>query len=168
VQHAEQSNSTLNQNLEDNVKKAMSLGMLIQPPIIQTPELLSGVGLVVLTIGDGIRLLLCKVCNVCLEPKPCQVHNHLLGHNNRRALKRPHDGGQCRVITITLNPNFASFFDEIEFTQLQNSRLERYTTFLPQELLPVISNITVVNRYRCKADGCAYYCASKKTIANHH
>ncbi len=71
VQHAQQNNSALNQNLDDTVQKAMSLGMLIQPPVEQTLELLRDVGLIVLNIMDGIRLLLCKVCNVCLEPKPC-------------------------------------------------------------------------------------------------
>ncbi len=92
VQHAERNNSALNQNLNDTLQKAMSLGMLIQPPVEQTPELLRDVGLVVLNIMDGIRLLLCKVCNVCLEPKPCQVHTHLLGHDNRRAPKRHRNG----------------------------------------------------------------------------
>ncbi len=92
VQHAERNNSALNQNLDDTLQKAMSLGMLIQPPVEQTPELLRDVGLVVLNIMDGIRLLLCKVCNVCLEPKPCQVHTHLLGHDNRRAPKRHRNG----------------------------------------------------------------------------
>jgi hypothetical protein len=63
------------------------MGMLIQPPIEQTPELLYDVSLVVLNIMDGICLLLCKVCNVCLEPKPYQVHNHLLGHDNHQTPK---------------------------------------------------------------------------------
>jgi hypothetical protein len=31
----------------------------------------------------------------------------------------------------------------------------------------VVLGIMVVNGYRCKADGCACYCTSKKTIANH-
>jgi hypothetical protein len=31
----------------------------------------------------------------------------------------------------------------------------------------VVPGILVVNGYRCTADECAYYCASKKTIANH-
>jgi hypothetical protein len=82
VQHAEQSNSALNQDLDDNAQKAMSLGMLIQPPIEQTPELLRDVGLAVLNIADGIRLLLCRVCNICPEPKVRRVHNHFLGHDN--------------------------------------------------------------------------------------
>jgi hypothetical protein len=56
-QHAEQNNSAPNRNLDDNVQQAMSLGMLIQPPIEQTPELLRDVGLVVLSIVDGIRLV---------------------------------------------------------------------------------------------------------------
>jgi hypothetical protein len=60
----------------------MAMGMLIQPPIEPTPQLLLDVGLVVLDIMDGVRLLLCKACNVCLEPKPCQVHSHLLVHDN--------------------------------------------------------------------------------------
>ncbi len=64
--------------------------------------------------------------------------------------------------------DFASLFEEIEFTPLQDPRLERYTTSPPPELLPVAPGITVVNGYRCKADGCVYYCASRKTIANHH
>jgi len=72
VQHAQQNNSALNQNLDDTVQKAMSLGMLIQPPVEQTLELLRDVGLIVLNIMDGIRLLLCKVCNVCLEPSPAR------------------------------------------------------------------------------------------------
>ncbi len=58
--------------------------MLIQPPIEQTPELLRDVGLAVLNIADGIRLLLCRVCDVCLEPEARRVHNHLLGHDNWR------------------------------------------------------------------------------------
>jgi hypothetical protein len=66
----EQNNSALNELHEDNVQKAMSMGMLIQPPVEQTSELLRDVGLV-LNIVDGIRLILCKVCDVCLEPKPC-------------------------------------------------------------------------------------------------
>ncbi len=57
--------------------------------------------------------------------------------------------------------------DEIGFTQLQDSRLEKYTTSPPRELLPMVPGILVVNGYRCNADGCAYYCASKKSIANH-
>ncbi|CAK9274087.1 unnamed protein product [Sphagnum jensenii] len=64
--------------------------------------------------------------------------------------------------------DFASLFEEIEFTPLQDPRLERYTTSPPPELLPVAPGITVVNGYRCKANGCVYYCASRKTIANHH
>jgi hypothetical protein len=96
----------------------MSMGMLIQPPVEQTPELLRDVGLVVLNIVDGIRLLLCKVCDVCLEPKPCQVHNHLLGHDNHRAPKRRRNAGGHRVTTIPPLTNFAPLFDEIEFTQL--------------------------------------------------
>jgi hypothetical protein len=39
----------------------MSMGMLIEPPIEQTPKLLCDVGLIVLNIVDGIRLLLCRV-----------------------------------------------------------------------------------------------------------
>jgi hypothetical protein len=145
----------------------MSLSMLIQPPVGQTPELLRDVGFIVLNIMDGIRLLLCKVCNVCLEPKPCQVQTHLLGHDNHRAPKRHRNGCQRRVTTISLVMDFASLFDEIEFTPLQDPRLERYTRSPPSELLPVVSGIMVVNGYRCKADGCVYYCTSKKTIANH-
>jgi hypothetical protein len=118
VQHAEQNNSTLNQNLDDTVRKAMSLGMLIQPPVEQTLELLRDVGLVVLNIMDGFRLLLCKVCNVCLEPKPCQVQTHLLGHDNRRAPKQHRNGRHRRVTTISLVMDFASLFDEIELTLL--------------------------------------------------
>jgi hypothetical protein len=163
----EQSNSAFNQLLDDNVQKAMSMGMLIQAPVEQTPELLRDVGLVVFNIVDGICLLLCKVCDVCLELKPCQVHNHLLGHDNRRAPKRHCNSGRHRVTTITPLTNLAPLFDEIEFTQLQNPRLERYTTSPPQELLPVVPGITIVNGYRCKVDGCAYYSASKRTIANH-
>ncbi|CAM6004967.1 unnamed protein product [Sphagnum balticum] len=138
VQHAQQNNSALNQNLDDTVQKAMSLGMLIQPPVEQTPELLRDVGLIVLNIMDGIRLLLCKVCNVCLEPKPCQVHTHLLGHDNRRAPKRHRNGRQRRVTTIPPVMDFASLFEEIEFTPLQDPRLERYTTSPPPELLSVV------------------------------
>ncbi|CAM6013301.1 unnamed protein product [Sphagnum balticum] len=167
VQHVEKNNSALNQNLDDIVQKAMSLGMLIQPPVEQTPELLRDVGLIVLNITDGIRLLLCKVCNICLEPKPCQVHTHLLGHDNRRAPKRYRNGRQRRVTTIPPVMGFASLFDEIEFTPLQDPRLERYTTSPPPEFLLVVPGITVVNGYRCKVDGCVYYCASRKTIANH-
>ncbi len=70
MQHVEQNNSALNELHDDNVQKAMSMGMLIQPPVEQTSELLRDVGLV-LNIVDGIRLILCKVCDVCLEPKPC-------------------------------------------------------------------------------------------------
>jgi hypothetical protein len=114
----EQNNSALNRNLDNNVQKAMSLGMLIQPPIEQTPELLCDVGLVVLNIVDGIRLLLCKVCNVCLEPEPSQVRNHLLGHDNRRAPKRHRNGGPHRVTTIPPDIDFTSSFDEIQFTRL--------------------------------------------------
>ncbi len=44
--HAEQSNSALNQHLNDDAQiRAMSMGMLIKPPIEQTPELLRDVGL---------------------------------------------------------------------------------------------------------------------------
>jgi hypothetical protein len=78
----EQNNSTLNQRFDNNVQKTMSMGMLIQLPIEQTPKLLCDVGFVIINIMDDIHLLLCKVCNVCLEPKPCQMHNHLLGHDN--------------------------------------------------------------------------------------
>jgi hypothetical protein len=85
VRHAEKSNSTLNQDLDDDAQ--MSLGMLIEAPIEQTLELPRDVGLTVLNIADGIRLLLCRVCNVCLEPKARRVHNHLLGHDNWRAPK---------------------------------------------------------------------------------
>ncbi|CAK9222152.1 unnamed protein product [Sphagnum troendelagicum] len=63
--------------------------------------------------------------------------------------------------------DFASLFEEIEFTPLQDPRLERYTTSPPLELLPVVPGITVVNGYRCKADGCAYYSATRKTMGNH-
>ncbi|CAK9856542.1 unnamed protein product [Sphagnum jensenii] len=145
----------------------MSMGMLIQPPVEQTPELLRDAGLVVLNIVDGIRLLLCKVCGVCLEPKPCQVHNHLLGHDNHRAPKRRRNAGGHRVTAIAPLTDFAPLFDDIEFTQLQDPRLERYTTSPLQELLLVVPGIRVINGYRCKADGCAYYSASKRTIANH-
>ncbi len=96
----------------------MSLGMLIQSPVEQTLELLRDVGLVVLNIMDGFRLLLCKVCNVCLEPKPYQVQTHLLGHDNRRAPKRHRNGRHRRVTTISLVMDFASLFDEIELTLL--------------------------------------------------
>jgi hypothetical protein len=147
VQHAEKNNSTLNQNLNDTMQKAMSLGMLIQLPVEQTPELLCDVGLIVLNITDGIRLLLCKVCNVCLEPKPCQVHTHSLGHDNRRAPKRYRNSRQRRVTTIPPVMGFASLFDEIEFTPLQDPRLERYTTSPPPELLPMVPGITIVNGY---------------------
>jgi hypothetical protein len=61
----------LNQNLDDNAQKAMSLGMLIQLPIKQMLELLRDVGPIVLNIVDGIRLVLCRVYNICLEPEPC-------------------------------------------------------------------------------------------------
>ncbi len=166
-QHGEQNNSAPNGNLDDNVQKAMSLGMLIQPPIEQTPELLRDVGLVVLNIMDGIRLLLCKVCNVCLEPEPSRVRNHLLGHDDRRAPKRHRNGGPHRVTTIPLDIDFTSSFDEIQFTRLQDPRLERYIASPRQELLPVVPGITIVNGYRCKADGCAYYSATKKVMGNH-
>jgi hypothetical protein len=146
----------------------MSLGMLIQPPIEQTPKFFHDVGLVILNIMDSIHLLLCKVCNVCLEPKPYQVHNHLLGHDNHRAPKWHRNGGQCRVTTIPPITNFTSLFDEIEFTQLQDPCLEKYTTSPPHELLLVVPGITIINGYWCKAYGCVYYYTSRKTIANHH
>jgi hypothetical protein len=95
------------------------------------------------------------------------MDNHLLGHNNRRAPKRHHNGGQHCVTTIPPVTDFTSSFNEIEFTQLQDPRLERYTTSPRQELLPVVPGIIVVNVYWCKVDGCAYYGVSKKTIANH-
>jgi hypothetical protein len=76
---------------------------------------------------DGICLLLCKVCNVCLESKPCQVHNHLLGHDNHRTPNR--NGGQHHVNTVPPFTDFTSLFNEIEFTQLQDHRFEKYTTF---------------------------------------
>jgi len=130
VRHAEQSDSALNQDFDDNDAqiRAMSLGMLIQPPIEQTPELLRDVGLAVLNIADGIRLLLCRVCDVCLEPEASRVHNHLLGHDDWRAPKRHRNGGIRRVTGIPPVTDFASSFDEIEFTQLQDPCLERYTT----------------------------------------
>jgi hypothetical protein len=62
--HAEQSNSALNQHLDDDDDaqiRAISLGMLIEAPIEQRPELLRDVGIRVLNIVDGIRLLLCRV-----------------------------------------------------------------------------------------------------------
>ncbi len=127
------------------------MGMLIQPPIEQTPKLFRDVGLVVFNIMDDIRLLLCKVYNVCLELKPCQVRNHLLGHDNHRAPKRDRNDGQHHVITIPHVTNFASLFDKIEFTQFQDPCLERHTTSPPQELLPMVSRIMVVNGYQCKA-----------------
>jgi hypothetical protein len=167
VQHAEQSNSALNQDLDDNAQKAMSLGMLIEPPIEQTPELLCDVSLAVFDIADGIRLLLCRVCNLCLEPEARRAHNHLLGHNNWRAPKRRHNDGPHCVTGIPPVTDFASSLDEIEFTQLQNPRLERYTTSPQQELLPVVPRIRVVNEYQCEADGCAYYSATKKIMGNH-
>jgi hypothetical protein len=167
VQHAEQSNSALNQNLHNNVQKAMSLGMLIEPPIERTPEWLRDVGLAIFDIAYGIRLLLCRVCNICLEPKARRVHSHLLGHDNWRAPKRHRDGGARRVTAIPLVTDFASSLDEIEFTQLRDPRLERYTTSPRRELLPVVPGIRVVNRYRCEADGCAYYSATKKIMGNH-
>jgi hypothetical protein len=83
--HAEQNNFALNQHLDNNNDAqitAMSLGMFIEPPIEQTSELLRDLGLTVLNIADGIRLLLCRVCNVCLEPEARRVHNRLLGHDN--------------------------------------------------------------------------------------
>jgi hypothetical protein len=167
VQHAEQSNSALNQDLDDNAQKAMSLGMLIEPPIEQTPELFCDVGLAVLDIADGIRFLLCRVYNVCLEPEARHVNNHLLGHNNWRAPKQHHNGGPHRVTRIPPITDFASSLDEIEFTQLQDPRLERYTTSPRQELLPVVPGIKVVNGYQCEADGCAYYSATKNITGNH-
>ncbi|CAN5957261.1 unnamed protein product [Sphagnum jensenii] len=69
----------------------------------------------------------------------------------------------CRV----RNVYFASPFDEIEFTQLQDPRLEKYTTSAQHELLPVVQGIRVVNGYRCEADGCGYYSATKKVMGNH-
>ncbi|CAK9868445.1 unnamed protein product [Sphagnum jensenii] len=94
------------------------MGMLILPPVEQTPQLLRNAGLVVLDITDGIRLLLCKVSNVCLEPRACQVHNHLYGHDDRRAPKRSRNGGRCRVNTIPPVADFTASLDEIGFTQL--------------------------------------------------
>jgi hypothetical protein len=90
---------------------------------------------------------LCRVCDVCLEPKARHVHNHLLGHDNWRAPKRHRNSGLRRVTGIPPVTDFTSSFDEIEFTQLRNPRLERYTTFPRQELLPVVPRIKVVNRY---------------------
>ncbi len=72
------------------------------------------------------------------------------------------------MIGIPPVTNFASSLDEIKFTQLQNLRLERYTTSPRQELLPVVPGIKVVNGYRCEEDGCAYYFATKKIMGNHH
>ncbi len=114
VRHAEHSDSALNQDLDDNDDaqiRAMSLGMLIQPPIEQTLELLRDVGLAVLNIADGIRLLLCRVCDVCLEPEARRVHNHLLGHNNWRAPKRHRNGGLRCVTGIPPVTDFASSRD---------------------------------------------------------
>ncbi len=169
---AEQSNSALNQHLDDNDDddaqiKAMSLGMLIEPPIEQTLKLLRDVGLTVLNIADSIRLLLCRVCNVCLEPEAPRVHNHLLGHDNWRAPKQHRNGGVRRVTGIPPVTDFALSFDEIEFTRLQDPRLERYITSLRHELLAMVPGIRVVNGYRCEADGCAYYSATKNIMGNH-
>jgi hypothetical protein len=144
------------------------MDMLIQQPIEQTPKLFCDVGLAILNIMDAVNLLLCKVCNVCLEVKPCQVHNHLLGHDNHWAPKRRYNGGQHRVNIIPPITNFTSLFDEIEFTQLQDLRLEKYTTSPQQELLPMVPGIMLVKIYWCKADGCVYYYTSKKTITNHY
>jgi len=42
--------------------------------------------------------------------------------------------------------DFRASLDEIRFTQLQDPRLEKYTTAPPRELLPVVPGILVVNR----------------------
>jgi hypothetical protein len=166
--HVEQNNSALNQHLDDDSQiRAMSLGMLIEPPIEQTLELRRDVGLTVLNILDGVRLLLCRVCDVCLKPKAHRVHNHLLGHDNWRAPKRHCNGGPHRVTGIPPVTDFASSLDVIEFTQLQDPSLKRYTTYPRLELLPVVPGIKVVNGYRCEADGCAYYSTTKKIMGNH-
>jgi hypothetical protein len=102
-----------------------------------------------------------------LEPEPSRVRNHLLGHDNCKAPKRHCNGGPHRVTTIPPDIDFTSSFDEIQFTWLQDLRLERYIASPRQELLPVVPGITVVNGYRCKADGCAYYSATRKTMGNH-
>jgi hypothetical protein len=117
------------------------MGMLILPPVEQTPQLLRDADLVVLHITDDIRLLLCKVCNVCLEPNLCQVRNHLYGHNDLRAPKRSRDGGRRHVNTTPPAADFRVSLDEIGFTQLQDPRLEKYTTAPPGELLPVVPGI---------------------------
>jgi hypothetical protein len=102
------------------------------------------VGLAVLNIVDGIRHLLKKVCDVCLEPEARRVHNHLLGHDNWRAPKRHRNGGLRRVTGIPPVTDFTSSLDEIKFTQLQDPRLERYTTSPRHELLPMVPGIKVV------------------------
>jgi hypothetical protein len=71
------------------------------------------------------------------------------------------------VTAIPPITDFASSLDEIEFTQLQDPRLEKYTTSPQHELLPVVPGIRVVNGYRCEVDGCAHYSATKKTMGNH-
>jgi hypothetical protein len=96
------------------------------------------------------------------------VHNHLLRHDNWRAPKRHRNGGLRRVTRIPPVTDFASLFDEIEFTQSQDPRLEMYTTSPGHELLPVVLGIRVVNGYRCEVDGCGYYSATKKIMGNHH
>jgi hypothetical protein len=99
----------------------------------------------------------------CVHPP----HNNLLGHDNHRAPKRHRNGGPHRVTTIPPDIDFTSSFDEIQFTRLQDPRLEKYIASPRQELLLVVPRITVVNGYRCKADGCAYYSATRKTMGNH-
>jgi hypothetical protein len=117
---------------------------------------------------DGIRLVLCRVYNICLEPEPCWVRNHLLGHDNHTAPKRHRNGGPRLVTMIPHVTDFTSSFDEIEFTWLQNPCLEKYTTSPRQEVLPVVLGITVVNGYRCKAYGCVYYSITRKIMGNHY
>jgi hypothetical protein len=58
------------------------------------------------------------VCDVCLEPEASRVHNHLLGHDNWRTPKRHRNDGLRRVTRIPPVTDFASSFDEIEFTHV--------------------------------------------------
>jgi hypothetical protein len=132
--YANMENSRLNQHKGDRSKDLQcvkTLNTLIQPPTYHTLKLLLDIGLIVVNIDDSVCMLLCKDCNVFLEPNPCQVRTYLLkqgGHcylKHHRHNDEDHSNEQC-VGNVPLASKLMALFMEIQFTPLHGHHLQKY------------------------------------------
>jgi hypothetical protein len=126
----------------------LSLGILIDPPTYQRPNLLFNDDLIVLNINDGMWLLLCKDCSVCLtqiQTRCAPISSYII---NSKAINitTMMSNAQTPPMLMFHQLSISHHHSRTQFTPLHDQCFKKYIVTLIRSLLQLVFGIVIFNK----------------------